>query len=122
MIIKYEDIDRIINILQEAKNNLKPGEKYKFEGNKVNTTKINNFPERWCVKADTLNELQFIRDFFTKHRSVKYNFNGHFETGVYWLSENLTCSSWIFQNSEIKTGYSPISFEEFKQFTDEYKG
>jgi hypothetical protein len=121
MIIKYEDIDRIINILQEAKSKLKPGQVYKFEGTKLNiVNRLDN--ENWCVKSNNEKELIFIRNFYTKYRPGGHNFDGYFSVGEYWLSDNLKDDVWIPQSTKLNSKYKEISFEEFKQFANEYKG
>jgi hypothetical protein len=130
MIIKYEDIDRIIKILQEAKSKLKPGQVYKFEGKKVNI--INKFPEKWILMWDKLNadDLIHVNEFFwTRRGSRGWAFTR--DGGCYFNKDlDLTQKGdnpYIIKGDNelykfLKKGYEFISFEQFKQFANEYKG
>lgn len=120
MIIKYEDIDRIINILQETKNNLKPGEFYKFEGNKKKIINIPSFDTRkgWYITT-TKKTNTIICDWFDSlgHNSDRtignhygYNSKGKPDGRMNYVDKKILESSDYFGSN------SEITFEEFKTY------
>jgi len=60
MEIKYEDIDRIISILENKKKELKKGESFTFSGNKKinenNNYKYDKLPNSWHIRVTESNK------------------------------------------------------------------
>lgn len=103
MKIKYEDIDRIINILQESKNKLKPGEVFEFNNNKL---EINNFklPEKWYVERNENN-----------YRTINSYANSIFPSKG-WEGKSRYLANKIhypISKHNIPSGYIEITYQDF---------
>jgi len=83
-------------------------EEYFKETNNINTKEIEEFPEKWQIKLST------------KKINDAINSISLWKNGQLWLEDNSSYNTYYVTNdgkyrSEISTGYTEITFEQFKE-------
>lgn len=105
MKIKYEDIDRVINILQKSKEQLKPGEVFEFTNNKLKIKK--SIPTSWCIKANTQEELDIIYKYICTEEGESKDIEW------YYHYPHLEGEKGCYAHDKPEKGFIVITFKEF---------
>lgn len=111
MKIKYEDLSKIIEILQEAKNELSPGEYFEFKSGNLEKKQegLLVLPKKFCIKVtnENIKDLQLFQwsEFFKP--GYDYTLNAY-----YWNKQD---SNGYCSGFHKPGGYIELTHEEFNR-------
>lgn len=120
MRFKISDIDRIIQILQDKKRELKDNKSTWFELTDKGIVEDNwNYPEKWCIKWGNKNQFDIIRSYF-KDNNLEFTWNHsrpELHNEAYSTNDNRYIGADEKRlNQFLKDGYQLITFEEFEKY------
>lgn len=113
MKIKKQDINRIIEILQDANNQLKEDEQFCFKNNILFIEKVFEIPDKWSLdKIHDIERQEIIKNFMDKNRSGAWKLEYASE---YYVYGQKVPDGWIFSGNK-SMQFKMVTFEQFLEY------